>query len=404
MSASIVDSIAQSMSSGLISRLSAATGETTPNIETGLSAAIRAMTASVATRANDPAAMEQIHAMALDPANDLSLPERVESLVSRVTTGSTETSSSDFIRSLLLGNRLSNMSDSLASDAGVGTATARALFGVATSLVLSYLGRMIRTDRLDPPALSNRLDAERESILAGLPPALSKFYPSTGAPALDRSVATSAGEPLATNRVPATGGERWRRTLTWVLPAALVALGLWSMVGYFALMRVPEYAADGTVAKAVGTGGSVKHELPDGVRLRFAPTGTEAGLLAFIQSPESVATERWFEFDRLHFETDSAVVRNDSREQLSNIASILRAYPEVSLKIGGYTDSTGNPAANMQLSRMRAEAVRDQLQAMGVDANRLVSEGYGQERPVGDNSTVEGRAENRRVAIRVTAK
>ena len=405
MAASIVDSIAQSMSSGLISKLSATTGETTSNIETGLSVAIRAITASVAMRANDTAAMEQIHAMASDPANDLSVPGRAESLVSRVTTGSTETSASDFVQSLLLGNRLPNMSDSLATHAGVSTATARALFGVATSLLLSYLGKMIKADRLDAPALSNRLAAERESIVAGLPAALSKFYPSVGATAAAVSATIPAPAPLAAGPVAATEDEKWRSTLTWAIPAALVALGVWTIVAFFGLMRVPEYAEDGSVVpKAVGTSGFVNHELPDGVSLRFPPTGTEAGLLAFIQSPESVAEERWFEFDRLNFETNSAVVQSDSREQLSNIASILRAYPSVSLKIGGYTDSTGTPAANMQLSQMRAEAVVDQLRNMGVDANRLTAEGYGQDRPVGDNGTIDGRAQNRRVAVRVTAK
>ena len=98
------------------------------------------------------------------------------------------------------------------------------------------------------------------------------------------------------------------------------------------------------------------------------------------------------------------MVKNDSTEQLSNIAAILQGYPLVSLKIGGYTDNTGDPAANMRLSEMRADAVRDQLQGMGIDASRLAAEGYGDQHPVADNSTVEGRAQNRRVAIRVTSK
>src|SRR5688500_7108498 len=107
MSSSLVDNIVQSMSSGLISRLSTATGESGSNITTGLSAAVRAMTASVAMRANDPSAMEQIHAMAVDPANDLSVADRAEGLFSRVLGGSTHDTSSDFIQSLLLGNRFS---------------------------------------------------------------------------------------------------------------------------------------------------------------------------------------------------------------------------------------------------------------------------------------------------------
>ena len=149
MASSFVDSIIQSMSSGLVSRLSTTLGEPTSNIETGLSTAIRAISASVATRANDPEVMGHIHSMALDPENDLSLPGRTEGMLSRLTSGSGGNTSWDFIQSLLLGNRMSNMSDSLASYAGVSSATAKSLFAMAMPLVMSYLGKMIRTDHLD---------------------------------------------------------------------------------------------------------------------------------------------------------------------------------------------------------------------------------------------------------------
>ena len=402
MAASIVDTIAQSVSSGLISKLSTTTGETTSNIEKGLGAAIRAMTASVAMRANDPDAIEQIHSMAVDPDNDLSLPDRAEGLVSRLTTGSTGTSASDFIQSLLLGNRFSNMSDSLASYAGVSSATARSLFGIATSLVLSYLGKMVRTDRLDPSALSKRLAGEQESIMAGLPPVLSRFYPPVGATAKDVSATIPSPAPAAANR--AASAEPRRSVLTWVMPAALVAFAVWAIVGLFDNTRAPKYARNESVPRAVGTSGFVTTELPSGVNLRFSPNGTEARLLALIRSSQPVTRARWFEFDRLQFETDSAVLKSGSTEQLSNIAAILKAYPAATVKIGGYTDNTGDAAANVRLSQMRAEAVRDQLQGMGIDPSRLAAEGYGGQHPVADNNTAEGRAQNRRVAIRVTAR
>jgi hypothetical protein len=126
--------------------------------------------------------MDQIHRMALDPDNDFSVPGRVENFFSRATTGSSQATSSDLIQSLLLGNRVSNMSDSLARYAGVSNAIARSLFGIAASLVLSYIGKMVRTDRLDSSALANRLAAERESIVSGLPAALAKFYPQAERP------------------------------------------------------------------------------------------------------------------------------------------------------------------------------------------------------------------------------
>ena len=408
--ASFVDSIIQSMSSGLVSRLSTTLGEPTSNIETGLSAAIRAMSASVATRANDPDAMSQIHSMALDPENDLSLPGRTEGLFSRLTSGSGGSTSWDFMQSLLLGNRISNMSDALASYAGVSTATAKSLFAMATPLVMSYLGRMIRAEHLDASGLSNRLAAERGSILAGLPPALSKFYPSAG----DMSATIP---PHAAASHIAANARRQRTALNWVLPAALAALAIWAVASFFPHARVPQHARNEPprvtapaparalpTPPAVGTSGVIKRELPGDVVFRFRPNGTESQLLAFVRTGGPVTVDKWFEFDRLNFNTGSAVLRGDSMEQISNVADILKAYPAATVKIGGYTDNTGDPAENQRLSKMRAEAIRDALEKRGIDGSRLSAEGYGDEHPVADNNTAEGRAQNRRVAILVTSR
>jgi outer membrane protein OmpA-like peptidoglycan-associated protein len=106
----------------------------------------------------------------------------------------------------------------------------------------------------------------------------------------------------------------------------------------------------------------------------------------------------------VNFETDSARVRADSQEQLRNTAAILSAYPQIHVKIGGYTDNSGDPAANRRLSEERATAVMNALKDNGITADRLEAEGHGDQHPIADNSTPEGRARNRRVAIRVTSR
>ena len=114
-------------------------------------------------------------------------------------------------------------------------------------------------------------------------------------------------------------------------------------------------------------------------------------------------------FDRLLFEKDATTVKSESRNQLRNIAEIMKAYPSVGIKVGGYTDSSGDPAANLKLSRDQANSVRQELIGLGVAAERLTAEGYVQEHPedkhpVADNATKEGRGQNLRVALRVTQK
>ncbi len=128
-------------------------------------------------------------------------------------------------------------------------------------------------------------------------------------------------------------------------------------------------------------------------------------MLAFIQDPtRAVEPPTWFDFDRLVFDTDSATLRPESQEQLGNIAAILKAYPNVHIKIGGYTDNSGDAQHNLTLSQDRANGVKDQLVALGISPDRLEAQGYGEQFPVADNSTEEGRAANRRVSVRVTQK
>ncbi len=145
--------------------------------------------------------------------------------------------------------------------------------------------------------------------------------------------------------------------------------------------------------------------LPSQVQLHIPEHGMEANLLAFIEDQSKpVDKTTWFDFDRLLFDTGSATLRPESQEQLKNIAEILKAYPAVEVKVGGYTDNVGDAASNQKLSEDRAANVTKELVAMGSAQERLAAEGYGEQFAVGDNSTEEGRAQNRRISLRVTRK
>ncbi len=146
-------------------------------------------------------------------------------------------------------------------------------------------------------------------------------------------------------------------------------------------------------------------KLPDGTLLKAAPGGIEEQLVKFVEdAAKPVDKTTWFNFDRLLFDTSKASLKPESKDQIANTVATLKAFPKVSLKIGGYTDNTGNKDSNRKLSAARATTVLEALVAGGIEKSRLEAEGYGDQHPVADNGTEAGRAQNRRIAVRVTKK
>lgn len=99
------------------------------------------------------------------------------------------------------------------------------------------------------------------------------------------------------------------------------------------------------------------------------------------------------------FDSSKATIKAESNSKLEEIVKVMNEYSNANFKLEGHTDSTGNAAKNLQLSKDRAAAVKDYLIAKGISADRLSSEGYGITKPIASNKTVAGRAENRRVEI-----
>jgi outer membrane protein OmpA-like peptidoglycan-associated protein len=106
---------------------------------------------------------------------------------------------------------------------------------------------------------------------------------------------------------------------------------------------------------------------------------------------------------KLLFTTDSAVLKPEAVEMVAKLGDILAKYPADRIRIAGFTDSSGTVAHNEELSLRRARAVRDVLHDRGVKSEQMLVEGMGPERPVASNSTVSGRAQNRRVELHIDA-
>ncbi|HTP40007.1 MAG TPA: OmpA family protein [Steroidobacteraceae bacterium] len=100
---------------------------------------------------------------------------------------------------------------------------------------------------------------------------------------------------------------------------------------------------------------------------------------------------------QVNFDTNSANINPDSFDELNRFVSFLKDVPSVTGTLEGHTDNVGKAAYNLSLSQRRADAVKAYVVGKGVDASRIQAKGYGLTRPIADNKTAEGRAQNRRV-------
>ncbi len=173
---------------------------------------------------------------------------------------------------------------------------------------------------------------------------------------------------------------------------------------------IPSSPVKGTVNEAgdfVYETGEASELDVKGMKMSVGTMSSEKKLVDFLNngSVSDDKTQGWITMDRLYFETGSSKLKAGSEAQLKNMAAILKNYSDVHLKFGGYTDNTGDDAANMKLSQERAETAKAAIVKEGVDGRRLEAEGYSSQHPVcAANDTKECKAQNRRIDIRVTKK
>jgi outer membrane protein OmpA-like peptidoglycan-associated protein len=186
------------------------------------------------------------------------------------------------------------------------------------------------------------------------------------------------------------------------LPLLLIGLVL---LGFFWLFRnIGGRAREaGRQAVTMAQNALSSISLPGGVNISV-PTGSVNYNLAKFLADGSQTAPQTFVFDHLNFEQASTQLTADSQGTVNNLSAILKAYPNAQVQLSGHTDNTGAPDANQKLSLDRANAIKQVLVNSGVAADRIATNGYGQDRPIASNDTEEGRARNRRLELTVTQK
>lgn len=413
--ASVLDAITGLVNPELVSQTAGRLGEPEANVQRGMQTSVTAVLAALANKAGDGSLMRTVLDTAKHVASDS---EASPSTAIGNAAGGTDSASSPatgLLSSLFGGGSTTALSTAIAGASGLRPESASSLLSMSVPLVLGWLGQRARQEGLDASGLGAWLGRERAALASALPSGLGAMLgaSSLSMPKVD---IPNVGIPSAASMPSMSTSRNW-------LPAALVGLVALLVIGYFTLRHKPGdtvVAQNGAIATdssaraaapapaavdSSAASGMIHETLPGGGELSVAPNGIEAHLIQFIKDSSAHANDTtWFNFDRLLFETGSATLKPESEAQLKSVSQILQAYPNVKARIGGYTDNSGNAAANLKLSESRAQNVLSEFEKLGVGSDRLDAKGYGAEHPVGDNATAEGRAANRRIALRVTAK
>ena len=149
----------------------------------------------------------------------------------------------------------------------------------------------------------------------------------------------------------------------------------------------------------------------NGTKLKANKGGLEEQIVGFLKSDgyakaadDAALKNTWYNFDNVNFKMGSTnELEAGSVEQLVNLAAILKAYPDAKIRVGGYTDKTGDEALNMKISQGRADFIKAELAKAGVGAQVLGAEGYGSKfAKVAATASDAERAADRKMAVRFT--
>jgi OOP family OmpA-OmpF porin len=335
----------------------------------------------------------------------------------------------------LFGNETNAVTNSLSSSTGLSPEKSTGLLAMIAPLVTGFISKIMASNGWNFKDLLGKIFESKADITAALPQGLGDSLglanikmPEVNIP----KVEIPKAPPLkyGTVQEPKSGGG----LLKWLIPILIVLIAAWWLMSRSGCNETKMEGMTDTLStrvdsigssiEAIGSridsslgklneagdfvrdlGATISKKLPDGAEISIAENSIENKLISFIEDKDKpVDKTTWFTFDRLYFETGKTTLKPESQDQLKNMAAILKAYPNVHLKMGGYTDNTGDASLNKTLSNDRANAAMQELVKLGIDANRLSAEGYGPEHPIASNDTPEGRAKNRRIDVRVSQK
>ena len=423
MASSMMDSILGMVTPNMQQALASRLGETPQGVQSGLSAATAATVSSLADRAGDSGFLNQVSGV-LGDGTGQTLLANLPGIASGSASGASNEVVNRFLP-LIFGGQQSQVANGIAQYAGVSAGSGLGLLRMAVPLVLGYFAKMHSAGSLTGNSLGNLLRSEAPNVQSYLPAGLLQGSPSVlAAGPTARTEYVPPPPPPRTEYIPPPAPPPVSTTPRWLIPAAILGALLlgWWLIRAMNPVRAPVQTAanaicqgdKASVADNTALGDMVRVRLPNGEQLVVPARGVEGRLVTYLSNAGGsgasaaggasaaaggASAPTWFVFDRVRFDSGQANLQPASQEQLGCVAEILKVFPATRVNVAGYTDNSGDPAANVQLSQQRADRVMSQLTTDGVDASHMSAKGYGEDNPVADNSTEEGRQQNRRIAL-----
>ncbi|WP_419868269.1 OmpA family protein [Chryseobacterium sp. CT-SW4] len=428
MSLNVIDLIKGQLGPALISQASSQFGESESGISKAIGGLLPAVVGGLANNANNPGVLDAI-------TNASS-----SGLLGNLLGGTSNNSVVTGLLSSIFGDKVGGLVNSIATFAGISNNTSSSLLNLVTGATVGTLGKYAADNNLDKSGIAGLLNDQKGIVSTLLPAGLSLASLNIGDWAkgyafdndkikvsshedpkveVTRST-TPTGTHIDRNNNNDGGGSIWK----WLLPLLLLLAA-----GYFLWKQCnkKETTTTTTISDSANTGSeSAVATVPsdssavtatkvdedidlNGVALKGYKGGLEDRMITFLKSggyknaaDDSALKDTWYDFDHVNFKLgSSSELEAGSQGQLDNLVAILKAFPDAKIKIGGYTDKTGNEPANVKLSQARADFIKSALEKAGVGAQVLGAEGYGSKFATVDASASDAeRAVDRKMSIR----
>lgn len=415
MALNIVDLIKGQLGSALVSQAASQLGESESGISKAISGLLPTVLGGLAHNANSPSVVD-----AISNANS-------SGILSNLLGNTSNNSLVSTLLSAIFGDKIGGIVSSISNFAGISNSSSNSLLNLVTGATVGSIGKYATDNNIGASGITNLL-SEQKGLLSSLIPAglslgslgLGHFMDSGSTPKVEVHKTSTTTSASSSNQDNGGGGSIWK----WLLPLLLLLLAGWFLWkqcekknelpadnGTTAVSNDSSNTnADSATTTAATPAAKTDTEIDlNGVKLKGYANGMEEQMIQFLKSDgyknaadDATLKDKWYNFDKVNFKIGSSTeLEAGSQEQLDNLVAILKAYPDAKVKIGGYTDKTGNEEANVKLSQARADFIKAALSKAGVGAQVLGAEGYGSKyATVAATASDAERAVDRKMAVR----